>query len=381
MEKKVIYLDNAATTPIHPEVVDAMLPFLYTHFGNPSSQYSLGRQVRSAIESTRKNIAKLLNASPSEIYFTSGGTESNNTAIKGAVKDLGVKRIISSPIEHHCGLHSFDNLSKEGIEIVYLPIDKEGKINETDLINELSKSNQKTLVSLMHANNEIGVLIDIKKIAVLCKQYGAYFHCDTVPTFGHLPIDLQEIPVDFIAAAAHKFHGPKGVGLLYVRKGIPLKSFMHGGGQERNFRAGTENSAGIIGMGKAFELANENMKEDIKYVQHLKIYFKTKLLEAIPNISFNGPTDENAIYTILNISFPNIGQAPMLLFALDLEGICVSGGSACSSGANAGSHVLKALKKEDESVNIRFSFSKFNTIDELDIVLDKLYHTFGISKK
>ena len=377
MEKKLIYLDNAATTPIHPEVIDAMIPYLSTHFGNPSSQYSLGRNTRSAIEGARKRIAKILNCSPAELFFTSGGTESNNTAIKGAVRDLGVKRIISSPIEHHCGLHTFDALEKEGIEIVYLNIDNQGKIDYNELTRLLSDLEKKTLVSLMHANNEIGVLLDINRVGKICKQYSAFFHCDTVPTFGHLPLDLKSIEVDFISAAAHKFHGPKGIGLLFVRKGIPLKSFMHGGGQERNFRAGTENVYGIVGLAKAFELANDNLMEDIKKVSHLKSYFKEKITASIPDISYNGPIDEHSIYTILNVSFPNVGEAPLLLFSLDLEGICVSGGSACSSGANAGSHVLNALNVPSDRVNIRFSFSKFNTIEELDIVLEKLKTTFS----
>lgn len=379
MEKRLIYLDNAATTPLDPAVLDAMLPYLNNHFGNPSSQYSLGRNTKSAIESARKKMAVGLNCSPAELFFTSGGTESNNTAIKGAVRDLGVQRIISSPIEHHCGLYTFDALEKEGVEMVYLPIDHEGKIDYESLSQVLGQSTKKTLVSLMHANNEIGVLLDINRVGAICKQFNAYFHCDTVPTFGHLPLDLKTIAVDFISAAAHKFHGPKGVGLLFVRKGIPLKSFMHGGGQERNLRAGTENVYGIIGMAKAFELAMENMAADIEKVSALKSYFINKIKAYIPNIAFNGSIDEHSIYTILNVSFPNIGDAPLLLFSLDLEGICVSGGSACSSGANTGSHVINALKTPQDRVNIRFSFSKLNTYEELDFVLDKLKRTFLVS--
>ncbi|MBX7226639.1 MAG: cysteine desulfurase [Chitinophagales bacterium] len=373
---KTIYLDNAATTPLLPEVLETMLPYMTEQFGNPSSQYSLGRQTRSAIEEARKNVAKLIHAHPGEIFFTSGGTESNNTAIKCSVRDLGVRRIITSPIEHHCVLHTVEDVEHQGVEVVYLPVDQEGKISLSSLRQLLSDTSKKTLVSLMHANNEIGTLIDLKQIGDLCKEFGALFHSDTVPTFGHLPLNVQEMQVDFLSAAGHKFHGPKGVGLLYVRKGIGIKSFMHGGGQERNFRAGTENVYGIVGFSKAASIAYQNIDNDILYTTKLKNYFIEKLRQIHPDIQFNGPTDENALYTILNVSFPKVGDAAMILFALDLEGICVSGGSACSSGANAGSHVIQALRKESDAVNIRFSFSKLNTIEELDIVINKLREKF-----
>lgn len=373
---KTIYLDNAATTPLLPEVLEAMLPYMTEQFGNPSSQYSLGRQTRSAIEEARKSVAKLIHAHPGEIFFTSGGTESNNTAIKCSVRDLGVRRIITSPIEHHCVLHTVEDVEHQGVEVVYLPVDQEGKISLSALRQLLSDTSKKTLVSLMHANNEIGTLIDLKQIGDICKEFGALFHSDTVPTFGHLLLNVQEMQVDFLSAAGHKFHGPKGVGLLYVRKGIGIKSFMHGGGQERNFRAGTENVYGIVGFSKAASIAYQNIDNDILYTTKLKNYFIKKLRQIHPDIQFNGPTDENALYTILNVSFPKVGDAAMILFALDLEGICVSGGSACSSGANAGSHVIQALRKERDAVNIRFSFSKLNTIEELDIVIDKLREKF-----
>lgn len=373
---KPIYLDNAATTPLLPEVLEAMLPFLTDQFGNPSSQYSLGRQTRSAIEEARKNVAKLIHAHPSEIFFTSGGTESNNTAIKCSVRDLGVKRIITSPIEHHCVLHTVEEVEHQGVEIVYLPVDNEGKISLLALRQSLSDTSKKTLVSLMHANNEIGTLIDLKQIGDLCREFGALFHSDTVPTFGHLPLNVQEIQVDFLSAAGHKFHGPKGIGLLFIRKGTAIKSFLHGGGQERNFRAGTENVYGIVGFSKAASIAYQNIDNDIVYTKNLKKYFIDKIKQVHPEIQFNGPTDENAIYTILNVSFPKVGDASMILFSLDLDGICVSGGSACSSGANVGSHVIQALHKEKDTVNIRFSFSKLNTIEELDIVIDKLKGKF-----
>ena len=373
---KPIYLDNAATTPLLPEVLEAMLPFLTDQFGNPSSQYSLGRQTRSAIEEARKNVAKLIHAHPSEIFFTSGGTESNNTAIKCSVRDLGVKRIITSPIEHHCVLHTVEEVEHQGVEIVYLPVDNEGKISLLALRQSLSDTSKKTLVSLMHANNEIGTLIDLKQIGDLCREFGALFHSDTVPTFGHLPLNVQEIQVDFLSAAGHKFHGPKGIGLLFIRKGTAIKSFLHGGGQERNFRAGTENVYGIVGFSKAASIAYQNIDNDIVYTKNLKKYFIDKIKQVHPEIQFNGPTDENAIYTILNVSFPKVGDASMILFSLDLDGICVSGGSACSSGANVGSHVIQALNKEKDTVNIRFSFSKLNTIEELDIVIDKLKGKF-----
>lgn len=374
-----IYLDNAATTPLDPEVLEVMMPYLTSHFGNPSTQYSYGRETRSAIEESRKTIAQLLHCTPGEIVFTSGGTEANNTALKGAVEDLGVQRIITSEIEHHCVMHTAEYLNaKHGVELVVLPVDTLGKISLTDLEEHLASSPVKTLVSIMHANNEIGVLQDIKAIGQLCRQYQALFHTDTVQTFAHYILDTTEIPVDYLSAAAHKFHGPKGVGFLYMRKSVRVGSFIHGGGQERNQRAGTENVSGIVGMAFAAQKAYNNLDDDIAHIRSLKEYAIESLSNQISGIEFNGPIDESALYTVLNISLPSHPLGSLLLFQLDMDGICVSGGSACSSGASTGSHVIAALKKDPERISIRVSFSRNSTSEEIDALiasLKKHYHS------
>lgn len=368
-----VYFDNAATTPLDEEVLAAMMPYLKEHFGNPSTQYSYGRDTRAAIEEARKEIAQLINAQASEVVFTSGATESNNMVIKGAVNYLGVERIITSPIEHHCVEYSVvfcrDHLQ---VETAFVKIDDKGNIDFDDLETLLQSSSKKTLVSLMHANNEIGTLLDAERVGALCKKYNALFHSDTVQTFAHFPIDVQKMNVDFISGAAHKFHGPKGIGFLYMRKQHKLQAYIHGGGQERGFRAGTENVYGIVGMAAAAKKAYANLENDKAYILGLKNYFIQQLQANFQDIDFNGNIDENSLFTVLNVSFPPSDKAALLLFMLDIDGICCSGGSACGSGASAGSHVISALAKDENRVSIRFSFSKHNTKEEVDYVISKI---------
>jgi cysteine desulfurase len=367
-----IYLDNAATTPIDPLVVEAMLPYLTEHFGNPSSIYSYGRENRLAIEKARKSVASILQAHPSEIFFTSGGTESSNTAIFASVRELKCKRIITSPIEHHATLHTCGYIADMGeVELVFVNILHDGHVDLTDLENKLAESDQKTLVTLMHANNEIGNITDIQKVGELCKQYNAIFHADTVQTVGHFPIDLNTVHIDFITGAAHKFHGPKGVGLLYINGKNKIHPLIHGGGQERNMRAGTENLYGIIGFAKALELATAHQEKEKEYILSLKKYLKEQLITKIPGVVFNGDPDGESLYTVLNVGFPQNDKTEMLLFNLDIRNICVSGGSACSSGANQGSHVIAALNKASQAT-IRFSFSKYNKKEDIDILIANL---------
>jgi cysteine desulfurase len=367
-----IYFDNAATTPIEPLVLQEMMPYLSTNFGNPSSIYSYGRENRLAIEKARKSVASILKAQPAEIFFTSGGTESSNTAIFNAVRALGCKRIITSPIEHHATLHTVEFLSKNGeASLEFVSLLPNGHIDMKDLENKLEASSTKTLVTLMHANNEIGNLTDINAVGELCKKHHAIFHADTVQTVGHFPLDLSATHVDFITGAGHKFHGPKGIGILYISQRNKINPFIHGGGQERNMRAGTENIYGIIGFSKALELANERHDEDKSYILALKKYMKQRLHETIPGVVFNGDPDGESLYTVLSVGFPHTEKSEMLLFNLDINHICVSGGSACSSGANQGSHVINALTKEKQST-VRFSFSKFNTKEEIDKVISSL---------
>lgn len=379
---KVIYLDNAATTPIAPEVTEAMLPYLKEEFGNPSSIHQLGNRTRVAIEQARKKVAELLNAHPSEIFFTSGGTEADNTAIVQSVLDLGVKEIISTPIEHHAVEHTIQALEKRAwIKAKWLSVNQYGQIDLDELEYLLKNQTGKTLVSIMHANNEIGTLNPLKRIGELCKKYDAYFHSDTVQTVGHFKIDLQNTPVDFIAASAHKFHGPKGVGFIYINRNIKIKPFINGGAQERNMRGGTENIAGIVGLAKALELAYQYLDEDMAYISELKNYMIEQLSKHIPDMQFNGLTNEKALYTVLNCSFPPHPQGMMFLYKLDIAGICASAGSACSSGSNVGSHVLKAIGASSDRHAVRFSFSKYNTKDEIDEVvkvMKEIYETVKV---
>ncbi len=366
-----VYLDNAATTALRKEVLEEMLPYLSEAYGNPSSIHSWGRKTRAAIEKARRQLAKSLNASTSEIFFTSSGTEANNTAIKNAVRDLGVRRIISSRTEHHCVLHTVERMQKQGIEVVFLNVDEKGHPDLHQLAQLLHNEATDTLVSLMHANNETGTLLNLEHVAALCKSAGAWLHTDTVQTIAHYPFDLQSLPVHFLSGSAHKFHGPKGSGFLFVRAGIPLGPFIDGGSQERNMRAGTENVAGIVGLGKAIELAYENLENDREIITAMKSKLKQGLEDTVPGVCFNGDSDWG-LYTVLNVSFPGDLANDMLLFNLDINGIAASGGSACTSGSDVGSHVLKAMKVDPSRRNVRFSFSRYTTETEINFVLDKL---------
>ncbi|WP_367916052.1 cysteine desulfurase family protein [Leadbetterella sp. DM7] len=376
-----IYLDNAATTPIDPAVLEVMMPYLTDFFGNPSSIHSHGRKVKSAIENARKTVASVLNTSPGEIFFTSGGTEADNTALTQSVEALGVKHIISSRLEHHAVLHTLDHLEKAGkVSVTYLENDQEGVLN-IDAIPALLEKHPRSMISLMHGNNEIANLLPIQKVSGMAREHGAVFHSDTVQTMGHYTFDLQQLPVDFIVGAAHKFHGPKGVGFLYINGRNKISPFIHGGAQERNMRGGTENLYGIVGLAKALELANAGLAEHQKHVKGLKSQMIRLLQENIPGVSFNGRSAdvENSLYTVLNVSFPAHADNEMLLFNLDIEGVSCSGGSACSSGTNQGSHVLNALKLDNDRANVRFSFSKFTTEEDIANTVTILTKLFGAS--
>ena len=368
-----IYFDNAATTAIDKEVFNAMVPFLENHFGNPSSIYSYGRETRIAIESARKSVAKILNAHPAEIFFTSGGTESSNTAIQSAVRDLGCRHIITSAIEHHAVSHTVSHLDNiDLVNVSYVKLLPNGHVDMEDLEKLLAASDEKTLVTLMHANNEIGNMLDIYAVGELCKLYNAIFHSDTVQTVGHFPFDLRNTPIHFITGAAHKFHGPKGVGLLYINENVRIKPFIHGGGQERNMRAGTENVYGIVGFAKALELATQQYESESASIGTLKYYMYEELKKHIEGVSFNGDVLGNSLYTVLSVSFPKTEKSEMILFNLDINNICASGGSACTSGSDQGSHVIRAINNNPNQVTVRFSFSKYNTKEEVDRVVAQL---------
>jgi len=372
---KRIYLDNAATTPILPEVIIAITDAMTTTFGNPSSTHQDGRKAKSLVEIARKNIAKRLNASANEIIFTAGGSEADNLILRNAVVNLGVTTIISSIIEHHAVLHTIYNLEKEfGITVNWVDLDEYGAINFEHLETLLKNTEEKKLVSLMYVNNEIGNLLNIEKVSELCKSNHALFHSDAVQAVGHFAIDVQKTAIDFFAASAHKFHGPKGVGFAYVKKGFGIYPILHGGEQEKGARAGTENTHSILGMQKALEMACENLKQESAYIQQLKSYFIDKLKTNFEGIQFNGQSesDKNSSYIMLNVRFSK--AYAMLLFNLDLKGISASGGSACQSGSNKGSHVLNAIldEKEAAKTSVRFSFSKFNTKQEIDVVIEVL---------
>lgn len=369
-----IYFDNAATTRLDPEVLEAMMPYLTDHFGNPSSIYSYGRETRLAIENARKSVAKILGTKPANIFFTSGGTESNNTAIAAAIRDLGCNHIISSPIEHHAVLHTVEHYCAcNNISHSFVKLSPEGVVDYVDLeqqLQQLGGEGKKCLVTLMHANNEIGVLLKIKRVGELCQKHNAIFHSDCVQTVGHYPVNLSDIPVHFISAASHKFHGPKGVGILYVSDEVTIKPFIYGGGQERNMRAGTENVYGVVGFAKALEIAMRDHGNESAYIKELKAYMKQRLVETVPGVGFNDSPE--SLYTVLSVCFPKTEKSDFLLMSLDMANICVSGGSACSSGADAGSHVIRALQRVNDCTTIRFSFSKYNTREEVDYVIEKL---------
>ncbi len=369
-----IYLDNAATTPIDPEVWKEMQPYFEQFTANPSSIHSHGRQAKVIVEKARKTIATLLNASPSEIFFTSGGTEADNTVIQSAVLYGGVKTIITSPLEHHAVLHTAEAWEKLGmVDLKMVKVDANGVIDLVDLESLLSVS-PNALVSLMQGNNEIGNLLDLHAVGNLCEKYGALFHSDTVQTMGHFVHNVQELPVHFLVGAGHKFHGPKGIGFLYAKSGTKFSPLMHGGAQERNQRGGTENVYGMVGIAKALSLAYTEMADHEKHIKDLKTYFIQGLQNNFPGIEFNGLSADmdKSLYTVLNVRFPKIQDGDMLLFKLDIEKISASGGSACSSGTSVGSHVLTALNPNAEGAAVRFSFSKNNTRAEIDRVLEVL---------
>ncbi len=374
-----IYLDNAATTPIDPEVFEAMKPFMLEDFGNPSSTHAHGRKVRAAIESARKKIAELLHCTPGEIIFTSGGTEADNAILTGGIISYNIQNIITSPIEHHAVEETLSSLSKKKhIHLHMVKLDARGNV-DLDNLDYLLHKHPNAIVSLMHANNEIGNLLDIEAVGNLCQHYKAYFHSDTVQTVGHYVHDLRKLKVHGMAAAAHKFHGPKGVGFMYIRKDKKIQSFIHGGPQERNMRGGTENVYGIIGLAKALEIAYRDLEKHRKYILTLKSRMIEKLKENIRDVDFHGNSAdlERSLYTVLNVCLPESDQNSMLLFNLDLHGVSASGGSACSSGATAGSHVLGELYPDSKKGAVRFSFSKYNTPEEIDFAVEKLRECLG----
>lgn len=374
-----VYLDNAATTPIAPEVAACMIPLLQNEFGNPSSSHYLGRQAKAIIENARRTISSKLNCLPSEIIFTSGGTEADNMTFHTAVRKLGVRHIITSPIEHHAVGHTAEFMKElyPDVLVSYVRLDDKGHVNLNHLEQLLAASTEKTLVSLMHANNEIGTLLPLKKVSELTRQYNALFHSDTVQTMGHYTFDLQDLDIDFITCAAHKFHGPKGIGFLYANRKNTIEPMIHGGAQERGFRGGTENLYGIAGLAKAMELAYEDVEGHQQHVQELKSFMMRELEEKIDGVYFIGDTiPERGLYTVLNVSFPKTSKAGMLLFTLDLKGVCASGGSACSSGAVKGSHVLEGINADGSRPNVRFSFSRYTTKEEIEFAVEQLVAIF-----
>ena len=372
-----VYFDNAATTKIRDEVIDNMSNVLKDCFGNPSSTHSYGRSAKSYIEKSRKSIAKILNCNPGEIIFNSGGTESDNSILKCAVKDLDVKHIISSKIEHHAITHTLDELKIQGVNVNYVKLSENGNVDIDNLEYLLSSNDEPKLVTLMYINNEIGNILDVKYVSDLCQKYNSFFHTDAVQAVGHYKIDLKSINIDFLSSAAHKFHGPKGVGFTYINKSTKIKSFICGGPQERGLRAGTESVHNIVGMTKALEIAVENMEKEAKYVLSIKEYMIKCLRKLFPDIQFNGESGDikNSTYTILNVCLPiSNDKAAMLDFNLDLKGIACSRGSACQSGSSVGSHVLNEIQSEDQKKfpSVRFSFSHNNKIEEVDYLIDTL---------
>jgi cysteine desulfurase len=368
------YLDNAATTPIDPLVVEAMLPYLKDHFGNPSSIHGFGRETRSGIEKSRKKIAELLGTSPSQIFFTSGGTEADNAALYGSVVQYGLKRVISSPIEHHAVSHTLENMARLGmVELTMLECDSKGNLN-LDQLRTLVRDQPPCLVSLMEGNNEIGNLNPVAQLAEELSDMGAIFHSDTVQTVGHFHHDLSKWKTHFMVGSAHKFHGPKGIGFLYVAPGTKIPPFIQGGSQERNMRGGTENVYGIVGMAKALELAVEGMGEHRRHIEGLKTRMIEKLQNELPDVSFNGNSGDisSSLYTVLNVSLPASDMNEMLLFNLDINQVAASGGSACTSGSQVGSHVLHAIGTNPDRGAVRFSFSRFNTAEDVDKAVEVL---------
>lgn len=367
-----VYLDNAATTPIAPEVVEAMLPVLKDGFGNPSSAHSYGRKSKALIETSRRSIAKHLNCQPSEIIFTSGGTEADNMALSSAVNQMGVTHIITSPLEHHAVGHTAEAIKSNEIRVSYVKVDSNGNVDLKDL-ERLLQSEDKTLVSLMHANNEISTMLNLETVSDMCHKHNALFHSDTVQTMAHYAFDLNELDIDFITGAAHKFHGPKGIGFLYINKSLKADVLIHGGAQERGLRGGTENVYGIVGLAKAMDLAYEDVEGHQKHVQELKSYMIDQFEDYFDDVYFHGETNpEKSLYTVLNVCFPKNEKSSMLLFTLDMKGVAVSGGSACSSGASKGSHVLEGIGADMTRPNARFSFSRYTTKEEIDFAVEQV---------
>ena len=374
-----VYLDNAATTQIAPEVIDYMAELMKSDYANPSSIHHGGRKSRIIVENARKTVSNYLNTSPGNIFFTSGGTEADNMAIRRGILDNNISHAITSSISHKAVIYPLEELSdKKKIVLNYIKLDNNGKI---DLIHleDLLKNNSRTFVSIMHANNEIGTIQPIIEIGDLCKKYNAIFHCDTVQTMAHYPIDLQKINVDFITGSAHKFHGPKGVGFIYISDNIDIEPFISGGSQERNMRAGTENVHAIAGLAKAMQLSYENMDNDKEYISQIKKYMINQLILNINDVQFNANcTDfDSSLFKILSVSFPKISESEMLLFNLDIKGISCSGGSACSAGNMSGSHVLDVICKDDNRTGVRFSFSRYNTKEEIDYTVEKIKEIFS----
>ncbi len=376
-----VYLDNAATTALDSNVLEAMMPYLTEQYGNPSSIHGFGRETKAAIEKARKVIAKYLNASVGEIFFTSGGTESANLVLKCAIDTYGVKHIITSKIEHHCVTHPVEELEKAGkIQAHYVQLNDDGSVVYEDLERLVSLHGEQALVALMHANNEIGTLLDIERVAALCQENKALFFSDTVQTVAHFPFDLQKTPVHFMSGSAHKFHGPKGVGFVFIRSEKKLCPLIHGGSQERNMRAGTENLYGIVGLAKAMENSYEHINEYHSYIKDLKNYLYNELANAIPDIKVNGTLGDQSLYTVLNISFPANENSDFLIYNLDINNIAASAGSACTSGSDQGSHVLRELPIEPSRANVRFSFSRHNTYEELDYVVQQMSKFYGVAQ-
>lgn len=375
---RTVYFDNAATTQMRDEVIEEMTKVMHADFGNPSSTHGYGRNAKSRIENARKTIAQLFNVEAKEVIFTSGGTEADNLILNSAVRDLNVERIISSKIEHHAVLHTLEELTEQyNIQVDYVDLDEKGFVDYNALESQLQDTDKKTLVSLMHVNNEVGNLLNLRKTAELCQKHNVLFHSDTVQSIGHYTIDLSEIPIDFAAVSAHKFHGPKGVGFAFIREKSGLRPLIFGGGQERGMRAGTESVHNIVGLEKALTTAYDKLEEEKQYTANLKAYFIDELKTKIPGVKFNGGCEdlENSAYTVVNVNLPvRAEKAPLLLFQLDLKGIACSKGSACQSGSDAGSHVLNAISQPEDlkRPSIRFSLSSFNTKEEIDYLIDEV---------
>ena len=373
-----IYLDNAATTCVRKEVSDKMASVLRSYYGNPSSTHSFGRSSKSILEKCRKNIASFFNVKPSEIIFTSGGTEADNLVLRSAVLDLKINHIITSKIEHHAVGHTVNYLKDNfNVKISYVRVFPDGKIDYSHLDEILSKNNLKALVTLMHINNEIGTILDLNRVSKICKLHGALFHSDTVQSIGHYPLDLSKINIDFLAASAHKFHGPKGIGFAFIRNGIGIKSIITGGSQERGYRSGTESLHDIVGLNESLKISYERLEIEKAHISEIKSYFINKLNQEIPGVKFNGSSNnpKDSTYTLVNVCFPvDIRKSPLFLFQLDLNGIACSKGSACQSGSDSGSHVLNEILTDDDlkKPSIRFSFSCFNTKNEIDSLVKVL---------